>query len=196
MRQAIITAAVIAVTGCSASSTPQPSTTPLGSSPFAATTAVAEACASAQLHVRFFYGGVDAGNDLGGLRIRNHSPRACTLTGTVSVRALDKQRHPLFLPRWLNHAATDLTLSSKDTRPYMVVSLAGEYRDDPKSEDLCSQRHEVVPAYWRLTTAAGSWTLPNQDPSSPNGGNPSASTGPGVEACRGNFAPIHLETVR
>lgn len=183
MRQAILVAAVLVASGCSVTSTPRAAdarqpTSSSGSTP----TGTADACTRSQLHVRFFYGGMSAGNDLGGLRIRNHSAQPCSLTGAVSVQAFDRQHHPLSLPLWHSHAYVAATLQPDSAKPYLVVWLAGEYRDDPRSGRLCSQRHEVAPAYWRLTTAAGRWTSVNQDPESPNGGDPGAGTGPGGEA--------------
>ena len=153
----------------------------------------AAGCTMKQLHVTFVYGGLGAGNSIGALEVRNTTAQPCALTGTVTVEALDVDQHALTLSHWRNRTTASMTLDPHG-QTYARVALMGEYRDDFRTNALCAPQHETTPAYWKLTTTAGTWTVPNQDPNSPNGGNRASHTGPGVQACRGNFAPVRINS--
>ena len=176
---AVLTAAVSACSGSHSASTHPPTLSPSQTVSRSPVQGTAERCRLSDLRASFFYGGVSAGSSIGGVRVRNAGSRPCLLRGLVTVQGLDRRRHKLSaLADWHNRTTAHVLLGAAPHGAYAQIVIAGEYRDDFKTDKSCSSAHEVQPAFWRVRLAKRIWVVANR---------------PGVQACRADFTPVRVD---
>jgi hypothetical protein len=134
-------------------------------------------CTASQLSFSYVGGGRSGGSNFGGIDIADTSDNACSLTGVVTVTALDASMVTIQAEAgWVNsitspgiylsaHGSIPKQVSSVPSRDYWaVLELGGDYRDDPTATNgLCAPQNEVTPAYWRITAAGASRDVANSD---------------------------------
>ena len=154
----------------------------------------APACLRSQLTLTYRGGGFGAGNDFGGIIIRDTSPRPCRLTGRARVTGLGAHGRPvtntvaarITSPGVLSPRAAPIPAHAGPPAGELAYDwgLAAEYRDGPAGVDrgYC-QPLWVIPAAWRVSLGGGTVIVRNTDPSNRN---PLSQSG-GLITCQGKL---------
>jgi hypothetical protein len=163
----------------------------------------ARACTAGQLAAWFTGAQPGAGNDLGGIIVRDTGAAPCTLTGPLRLTGLDLAGRPV--TSTVTDPVTGPAVLSPDAAPVSrqgrlapgelvgTLLLAAAYRDDAASPDGLCTAHQVAPARWRLTLPAGpALTVPN---AVPHWAGPSLAPQGGLTTCRGRVSATGPVTV-
>jgi hypothetical protein len=163
----------------------------------------APACTAGQLAADFTGAQPGAGNDLGGIIIRDTGAAPCTLAGPLRLTGLDRAGQPVTSvvtgpvtgPAVLSPHAAPAGRPGRLAPGELVGSilLIAAYRDDAASRNGLCTAHQVVPARWRIALPAGpAITVPNAAAHGPNGG---LTPDGGLTTCRGRVGVAGPVTV-
>lgn len=207
-----VAAAIPLVSGCgaggstpaglpsSSASTPKKELTP--TPPASPILSGVRACTATQLTMKYFGGGVGAGNNFGTVAVLNHSGTACMWRGRVSVVPLTQDQQFMgangqaatTTGRVMTATANGIPLSAHgyvvDYQPaptgdhYGQVILSGDARDDNSPNGLCSPANQIRPAYWGIATLGQKFTVANYDRANAK---TSRNFFVGVTACHAHF---------
>ena len=166
-------------------STAPPSITPAASSP----------CVPNQLALVFRGGGLSTGNDFGSIIVRNVGGSACSLSGAVTVNALDAEKVPIVGATGMGSFTLNTGINmTPDTALWpkgqplpsgaFEITVGGDERDNPTTGLSCTPGQEVYPTYWQVQIAESTLDVVNNDPDAFPGGPGSV---PRVDGCLGNF---------
>jgi hypothetical protein len=131
----------------------------------------APACGIGQLALDYEGGGAGAGNDFGGVRIRDIGDEPCELVGPIRIVGVNRAGKPV-TTRLTYTVKPNLTLSPRAAvvppgqTPLLpeitaLLGLSAEYRDLGTAADGLCANNQIVPASWQLSFPDGTRTVAN-----------------------------------
>jgi hypothetical protein len=112
-------------------------------------------CHSGQLHARYRAGGFSTGHDFGYLRLVNDSSPTCQLSGTVTVRAIDRHGKLIRLNGNPNDSVRlrAVPFPAHGATHRAAAIMVGASVRTADGRDACPIKQRVSPAAWRLSGA-------------------------------------------
>lgn len=165
--------------GCSAAAAPKTAPTPSASTTLMSVPTdappITMGCRPNQLVGQFIAGGLGTGNQFAEILVRNVSPSACSLQGSVGFSGIDAHGERIAGVR-MNQPETLRSVTLPPATPavppgvapasdaYLVMYLMGAYRDDPNAPNgLCSVANEITPSQFVTSIGDVSIHVVNDD---------------------------------